>query len=280
MRTLRDAIFGLAIGDALGVPAEFKRRGTFQIKDMIGYGTHNQPSGTWSDDTSMTIATCDSVKRKGHIDYSDIMDCFHEWYFSGAYTADGTVFDIGNTTFEAINRYHNGKEPINCGISSVRANGNGSLMRILPLAFIECTEKEIRNVSKLTHAHEISQKACCIYVDIAKRLLNGESVKDILMSLAYNSPFNRLQLLGPLPEAAIQSSGYVVHTLEAALWCVVNTNTFEQCVLKAVNLGDDTDTTAAVAGGLAGIIYGYGNIPGAWIKKLRNKEVIENTLFI
>ena len=277
---LRDAIIGLAVGDALGVPVEFQRRGTFLVKGMQGYGTHNQPAGTWSDDTSMTIATCASVKRKGCIDYHDLMKCFHDWYNAGAYTADGTVFDIGNTTYQAICRYHNGEAPLSCGMSSVSSNGNGSLMRILPLAFIDCTEREIRNVSKLTHAHEISQKACCIYVDIAKRLLNGESIKDILVTSVYKAPFNRLQHLETLSRESIQSSGYVVHTLEAALWCLANTVTFEQCVLEAVNLGDDTDTTAAVAGGLAGIVYGYGKIPNAWIKKLRNKEVIENTLYI
>lgn len=279
MRTLKDAIFGLAVGDALGVPVEFKQRGTFQINDMIGYGTHDQPAGTWSDDTSMTIATCDSIKRKGHIDYPDIMESFHEWYFNGVYTADGTVFDIGNTTFEAINRYHEGKEPLSCGMNSVRANGNGSLMRIMPLAFVKSTKEEIYNVSKLTHAHEISQKACCIYVDIAKRLSSRESIDDILLSLSYQAPFNRLQRITELSETEIQSSGYVVHTLEAALWCLANTTTFEQCVLKAVNLGDDTDTTGAVAGGLAGIVYGYENIPYRWVRALRNKELIVNCLF-
>lgn len=277
---LKDAIIGLAVGDALGVPVEFKRRGSFTVKDMQGYGTHNQPPGTWSDDTSMTIATCASIKRKGCIDYCDLMHCFHEWYDTGAYTVDGTVFDIGSTTFRAINQYHNGGVPTRCGMSSASANGNGALMRILPLAFIDSTEEEICNVSKLTHAHEISQKACCIYVDIAKRLLNGEDINDILLLLSYQVPFNRLLCLASLSEPFIQSSGYVVHTLEAALWCLVNTNTFEQCVLKAVNLGDDTDTTAAVAGGLAGIIYGYDNIPKKWIATLRNVRAIEQTLFL
>ncbi|MCH1982633.1 ADP-ribosylglycohydrolase family protein [Ruminococcus sp. OA3] len=277
---LKDAIIGFAIGDALGVPVEFQSRGSFTVKDMQGYGTHDQLPGTWSDDTSMTIATCASIKRKGCIDYYDLMQCFHDWYNTGAYTADGTVFDIGNTTFQAINKYRNGEMPIRCGISSVSANGNGSLMRILPLAFMDSTKEEVCNVSKLTHAHEISQKACCIYVDIAKRLLKGESFRNIMSSLFYQAPFNRLQRLETLPEAAIQSSGYVVHTLEAALWCVVNTSTFEQCVLKAVNLGDDTDTTAAVAGGLSGIIYGYDNIPRNWIAILRNIEAIEQTLFM
>ncbi|WP_411336101.1 ADP-ribosylglycohydrolase family protein [Ruminococcus gauvreauii] len=277
---LKGAVIGVAVGDALGVPVEFKRRGSFSVKDMQGYGTHSQPPGTWSDDTSMTIATCASMKRKGIVDCSDIMKCFSDWYETGAYTADGTVFDIGNTTLQAISRYRNGEVPVNCGIDSVSANGNGSLMRILPLAFMESTKEEICNVSRLTHAHQISLKACCIYVEIARRLLNRESIKEILLSLSYKAPFNRLNRLETLPEAAIQSSGYVVHTLEAALWCLVNTGTFEQCVLKAVNLGDDTDTTAAVAGGIAGIVYGYEGIPRNWVMTLRNREIIENTLFI
>lgn len=276
---LKDAIIGLAVGDALGVPVEFRRRGTFLVKGMLGHGTHNQLAGTWSDDTSMTIATCASINRKGCIDYFDMMDGFHDWYTNGAYTADGTVFDIGNTTFQAISRYHNGDAPLKCGICSITANGNGSLMRILPLAFLDSTEEEICNVSKLTHAHEISQKACCIYVGIAKRLLSGEGIKDILLSQSHQAPFHRLRQLERLSETAIESSGYVVHTLEAALWCLVNSNTYEECLLKAVNLGDDTDTTAAVAGGLAGILYGYENIPQNWIVTLRNKEIIEKTLF-
>ncbi|MEE0420032.1 MAG: ADP-ribosylglycohydrolase family protein [Lachnospiraceae bacterium] len=279
MNLMRSAIYGLAIGDALGVPFEFKARGTYTATDMTGYGTHFQPAGTWSDDTSMTIATCASIKRKRAIDCSDIMKNFHDWYYNGVYTPDGTVFDIGNTTSQAICNYHNGENPINCGVRSVNANGNGSLMRILPLAFVDCTEKEICNVSKLTHAHEISLKACCIYVDIAKKLLHGESIKGILTSLNYKAPFNRLQNLEMLSRESIQSSGYVVHTLEAALWCLSTTDSFEQCVLKAVNLGDDTDTTAAVTGGLAGIVYGYDSIPKNWILILRNKEAIEKTLF-
>ena len=136
--TLRDCIYGLAVGDALGVPYEFRPRDTFECTDMIGYGTHGQPAGTWSDDTSMTLATCDSIRELGHIDASDMRDKFVGWIARGEYTIDG-VFDYGGTTARAL---HTGK-----GGSGERDNGNGSLMRIAPLAFVDATDDEICEVS-------------------------------------------------------------------------------------------------------------------------------------
>ena len=135
-------------------------------------------------------------------------------------------------------------------------------MRILPLAFTKATDDEIRKVSAITHAHEISEKACIEYVDIARKLIAGEKIN-----------FKNKK------EDRIKSSGFVLHTLEASLWCIFNSNSYKEAVLKAVNLGDDTDTTAAVTGGLAGIIYGYDSIPKDWIGKLKNKELIEECLF-
>uniref|UniRef100_UPI0028AE2B1B ADP-ribosylglycohydrolase family protein n=1 Tax=Lacrimispora sp. TaxID=2719234 RepID=UPI0028AE2B1B len=256
---LRSAIYGLAVGDALGVPVEFMDRGSFHVTDMKGYGTHNQPAGTWSDDTSMTLATCDSIRELQKIDLNDIMRCFSEWYYENSYTASGEVFDIGGTTASAIRRYSPGCESVKCGLDHVSANGNGSLMRIIPFAFCNCAKEEIQNVSKLTHAHNISVTACEIYVQIAQRLLNGEMIKDILGTMEFRGPFERLTRIGDLEEKEIASSGYVIHTLEAASWCLLTTNSYEECVLKAVNLGEDTETTGAVAGGLAGIVYGYDN---------------------
>lgn len=269
---LRDAVYGFAVGDALGVPFEFKKRGTFQCTDMTGNGTWNQPIGTWSDDTSMLLATLDSIKECGKIDIKDMRARFVDWASKGKYTANGDTFDIGHTTLEAL---RTGK-----GINDINANGNGSLMRILPLAFIDSTGKQVAKVSAITHAHEISKVGCRVYVAIAKGLINGVHMDSILSCLAImgEGPYKRLKDIQKLPEDKIQSSGYVVDTLEAALWCLCNTNNYKDAVLKAVNLGGDTDTVAAITGGLAGIIYGYDSIPKPWIEKLKNKKLIDSIL--
>lgn len=222
--TLSDCIYGLAVGDALGVPYEFRPRGTFECTDMIGYGTHEQPAGTWSDDTSMTLATCDSIRELGYIDTADMRDKFVCWIARGEYTIDG-VFDYGGTTARAL---HTGK-----GGSGERDNGNGSLMHIAPLAFVDATEDEICEVSAITHAHRTSTDACVIFVELMGSVMNGAL------------PSWALHLKGVL-EQEIRSGGFVCDTLKAATWCFVNTNSYEACVLAAVNLGDDSDTTAAV----------------------------------
>lgn len=268
---LKGAIYGFAIADALGVPYEFKRRGTFNCVDMVGFGTWNQPKGTFSDDTSMTIATCKSIKDNGKIELEDILKNFKKWCFNAEFTAHKKLFDIGMTTYQAI---ITGK-----GQDDNYSNGNGSLMRILPLAFISCNQKDIENVSSLTHAHEISKKACVIYVEIAKKLLEGENIVQILKKSNFKEPFHRLNYINELKESEIKSSGYVVDTLEASLWCLATTNNYKECVLKAVNLGNDTDTISAIAGGLAGIIYGLKGIPDMWIDSLVNKELIDECLF-
>lgn len=255
--TLRDCIYGLAVGDALGVPYEFRPRGTFECIDMIGYGTHGQPAGTWSDDTSMTLATCDSIRELGRIDTADMRDKFVSWIARGEYTIDG-VFDYGGTTARALRA---GK-----GGSGERDNGNGSLMRIAPLAFTDATDEEIGEVSAITHAHRTSTDACVIFVELMRDVMNG------------TPPSWALHLKG-VSEHEIRSGGFVLDTLRAATWCFVNTNSYEECVLAAVNLGDDTDTTAAVAGALAGTAYGMDAIPQEWIDTLRGKGLIERCLF-
>lgn len=281
MLKLRDAIYGFAVGDALGVPYEFKNRGTFCCTDMIGFGTWKQPAGTWSDDTSMTLATCDSIRECGKVDVEDLMKRFSRWYYDAEYTADNKVFDIGGTTREAIENYKYGRPAIDCGIDDYNANGNGSLMRILPLAFIDCTFGDAEKVSTITHAHYISMKACVMYAGIATALRLGMTLKQALQIWlkGQQEPFDRLAYLTEIPEREIKSTGYVIHTLEAALWCLMNTYNYKDAVLKAVNLGGDTDTIAAVTGGIAGMMYGYDSIPEEWIFKLKNKELIEKCLF-
>lgn len=255
--TLRDCVYGLAVGDALGVPYEFRPRGTFECTDMIGYGTHGQPAGTWSDDTSMTLATCDSIRELGHIDTADMRDKFVSWIARSEYTIDG-VFDYGGTTARAL---HTGK-----GGSGERDNGNGSLMRIAPLAFVDATDDEICEVSAITHAHRTSTESCVTFIELLRSVMDGA-----LPSWVFQ--------LKDAPERGIRSGGFVRDTLKATTWCFINTNSYEDCVLAAVNLGDDTDTTAAVAGTLAGTAYGIDAIPREWIDTLRGKELIENCLF-
>lgn len=275
---LHDAILGLAIGDALGVPYEFKKRGTFICTEMAGYGTHNQPEGTWSDDTSMVLATLDSLKSNdGKIVPKDMFERFHYWLLYGDYTAHGEVFDAGIATCKAL---QTGKPQ-----TGEYDNGNGSLMRILPLAFVPCTDDEIRAVSAITHGHRISMDACVIYVHIAKRLLAGENICEIIPTLQYDKPFDRLHRIDQISTSEIKSSGYVVDTLEAALWAVSHKSnnadkekSFRNDLLDAVNLGQDTDTVGAVAGGLAGIIYGLDEVSD-WVETLQNREELERYLW-
>lgn len=274
MNKLKDAIYGFAVADALGVPLEFKKRGTFKCTEMIGHGTWNQEVGTWSDDTSMTLATCDSIRESKKIDIDDIRSRFVRWMSKGEYTANNEMFDIGETTSNAL---HSGY-----GLDHVNSNGNGSLMRILPLAFIAHSINDVHNVSAITHAHDVSKYGCEIYVDIAVELLHGQSIRkaiDKVTACGVPNKYERLPFIAGLEERDIKSTGYVVDTLEASLWCLTQTNNYKDAVIKAVNLGDDTDTVAAVTGGLAGIMYGYDSIPKEWIEKLRNKELIDSCLF-
>lgn len=281
-KKLYDAIFGLAVGDALGVPFEFKKEGTFDCKGMEGYGTHDQPPGTWSDDTSMTLATLKSIKdNNGKVVVEDIKKNFRLWLYESKFTCNGKVFDIGNSTYKALLT----GEPC----TEEYENGNGSLMRILPLAFTDCTDDEIRAVSAITHGHWISMEACVIYVNVVRRLIKGESIEDIIPTLKYDKPFDRLSILDKLEKEDIHTSGYVVDTLEAALWALVYKERvpggwlikeYRNDILRVLNMGDDTDTVGAVTGGLLGLEHGINDyISHEWFETLRNKELIFECLW-
>ena len=294
---VKSAILGHAVGDALGVPAEFVSREKLTknpITDMVGYGSHNVPKGFWSDDTSMELCTLSSIAFKGKIDLDDIMTGFVKWVEEGYMTPHGRVFGMGRTCLVAIMNYRHGKEAQSCGGDRERDNGNGSLMRILPVCLYNCftnadREAAIDNVhfvSALTHAHDRSLIACGIYDFIVQELVSASQkasvkkalskAKDYYKDNEENKKYQRLYEANfeLIAERDINSSGYVVDTLEAAVWCLLNTSNYQECVLKAVNLGQDTDTVAAVAGGLAGILYGYENIPAEWIDCLAKKEEI------
>ena len=292
-------LLGLCIGDALGLPVEFKPRSALKatpVTDMIGYGTHNQPPGTWSDDSSLTFCLAESLCNGFNL--RDIAAKFVKWLYEGYWTPYGEVFDAGNTTRTAITRLKEGVNPLKAGSTDEFSNGNGSLMRILPLAFyleksdIEQQFEITHQVSCLTHRHLRSQIACGIYIQVAINLLKGNTPKEAYESMKctvsdYYSKwpyitelhhFNRIieSDISGLPEAAIKSSSYVVDTLEASLWCLLNSNSYPDTVLTAVNLGGDTDTLGAVTGGLAGIYYGYDGLPQKWVTRLaRAKDIIE-----
>ena len=265
---LRDAVYGAAVGDALGVPYEFMEHGTFECAGMDSGGAHGQLAGTFSDDTSMMLATCDSIRAKrGRIDCEDMRKRFCDWAFEGKYTVDGVAFDIGNTTSTAL---HEGR-----GCSGERSNGNGSLMRIAPLAFTDATDDEVRAVSAITHAHEISTECCVAYVQVMRAMIAGLPVPEATAGVKVGD----YEFDPGVSVDELRSGGYVLDTLNAALWCLVNTASYAECVLTAVNLGRDTDTTACVAGALAGVVYGLDSIPAEWVEALRGKDIIEACLF-
>lgn len=299
------AIYGVAVGDALGVPYEFCQRKNIALNpcvDMIGYGTFNKPAGTWSDDTSMTLAALEGLADMQSDDgYAAVMDCFYAWLNEGKYTTEG-VFDVGRTCMDAVFKYREGVPPLECGGKGEFHNGNGSLMRIMPavlyslVKFDKIDDAFIADMSALTHAHEISKTACIIYAHIAEMLTKIGSSKqgigvyvdaavEVVQSVLLGKPdmqevFCRLtdKSFYGLPESEIKSSGYVVDTLEAALWCLFTTKRYSACVLKAVNLGQDTDTVAAVAGGLAGLYYGKNAISKKWLAKLKGKDIINQAI--
>ncbi len=272
MRTIRDAVYGLTVADAMGLPVQFKERGSYYVDAMTGYGAFNMPEGSWSDDTSMTLATCDSIRCLGKMDVEDIRSRFAKWLNEGEYTPFGHAYDVGITCDMAI---RTGR-----GQADEWANGNGSLMRIIPLAFVDnITDEEIAEVSAITHAHTRSKKGCIYYVRIAQGLLAGQNLKECIMEIIpEESKYGRIRHIEMLTEDEISSSGYIVDTFEAAMWCLLTTDNYRDCIVKAVNLGDDTDTVGAVAGGLAGILYGYDGIPEEWIEALKAKDVIERCL--
>ncbi len=274
MRTLRDAVYGLAVGDALGLPVQFEDRDSYHIDGMVGHGTFDLPAGSWSDDTSLTLATCDSIRRNdGKINLESIYRQFRQWLFLGKYTPCGYAYDIGGTCMAAISDGKGQTDEWSCG--------NGSLMQIIPLAFVEnITDQEIRDVSAITHANPRCMEGCVYYVRIAQGLLEGRDLCELIEEIVpAGSEYFMLREIECLDRDEIKSSGYIIDTFEAAVWCLLTTSSYRECLLKAVNLGHDTDTVGTVAGGLAGIIYGYDAIPVEWIDALQAKEKIEECVF-
>jgi len=310
MNQYKSALMGLIVADALGVPVEFNSRDSLRqnpVNSMRAYGTHQQPVGTWSDDSSMTLATLDSLKQGYYLD--DMMDRFAAWKNENEYSPHGDLFDIGLGTWKAIDRWVEDRDVKTCGGDSAQNNGNGSLMRMLPVCLYgyeweksgELSETEvisrIHEVSGLTHNHLRSKIACGLYYFCVKAILDGkgslserlyigmnrgfafyERSEECVHELCYYDRLRNLTSFAELGEDGIRSSGYVVDTLEAVIWCLLNTDSYRECVLKAVNLGEDTDTVGAIAGGLAGLWYGEEAIPKEWLDVIVRREWIEEML--
>lgn len=300
-----DALLGVAVGDAVGVPFEFNSRdkmNTNPAKGMIGFGTHNQPPGTWSDDSSLTFCLAESLIYGYNL--KDISINFIKWKKEAYWSARGNVFDIGLTTAQAISRLD---KIIKKGDLEELAqqkyagneydNGNGSLMRIIPLLFYikERPIKEqfeiIWEVSALTHRHIRAAMSCLIYLKLAEKLLHGknkemaysEMRKDISsfwieMEFAERERkhFEKIiqQDIRKTPITNLKSGGYVIEVLESSIWFFLAKKSYEETILSIINIGHDTDTSAAIAGGLAGIYYGQKGIPKHWIASLARKEEI------
>ena len=290
-------IYGLAVGDALGVPVEFEERDTYCLTDMIGYGTYQQPPGTWSDDTSLTLALMEHLGEKS--DLNGLMDKFVA-YRNGYLTPFGNCFDIGIATNEAIERYLSGIFTEECGGQDESSNGNGALMRISPLVFLLMKKSNlieqvefIKKYTMLTHRHPRSIVASIIYIFVLKDMLFNDSLPEVLDSVQikleeifrqnseyweeYENHFKEIfdEEFYHKSREEIKSTGYVVDTLKACLWCLGTTNSFKDSVLKAVNLGEDTDTIGAITGTLGGAKYSMESIPKEWIGKIANKALID-----
>ena len=308
---LTDGMLGLAVGDALGVPYEscsLEQMRAEPCTGMVGYRHHNQPTGSWSDDTSMALCTADSL-CKG-FDPTDMMKKFILWKNHRSYTATGVVFDIGRKTRKALQRFEDGSPAEYCGGTSVESNGNGSLMRIFPMAVWQCLKGNaddehideflapIHAASEITHGHAISLICCGLFaltlrewlleseenvsfLDIAERAfqkgrrtylaMGGDFREEMEKEAQFLSPYQ----LKDYREEDLPAWGFVLNSWHMAVWGLVTTNNYRDCVLKMVNRGYDTDSNAAIAGALAGVIYGKEAIPEEWVNELQNKQLIE-----
>lgn len=296
---IKGLLYGIAIGDAMGVPVEFMSRRHLQanpVTCMRAFGTHHQPAGTWSDDTAMSMLLVEQL-IEGY-DVQKLADRFCHWYQYNDWTSHGQIFDMGVSTRNAMDKLSKGVSALQSGEYDDYSNGNGSLMRILPLAIhlqhrpIEERFRVVREVSGITHAHIRSMIGCFFAVEFVINLLKEKDkcdayyetqnlVRDYLHLINVKTSeielYNRILFddISCIPQEDIYSSGYILHTLEASLWAFLTTDNFKDAILKAVNLGDDSDTVGSVTGGMAGLFYGFEQIPSKWVEVLAKREKIE-----
>lgn len=301
MKNIEASLFGFIIGDALGVPVEFISRDVLndnKITDMIANPRRRTTIGYWSDDSAMTLCSMQSIIEHKSIRENDLIEKFYLWFRHGYMAIDNKCFGIGKTTLKAMNDYERLGYPnyIAQDELSPLNRGNGSLMRILPITLFLYYQKNmiknelcivIERVSSLTHSDKIVRMACVFYSFLVFSIMDDQSFLEafdmaiISFKKQYQnhdySVFERVlsKKILTCDEDAIESSGYVIHTLEACLWSVSTTNNYQDAVLKAVNLGRDSDTIAALSGAIAGLLYGMDDIPEKWLSNLREKDKLD-----
>lgn len=277
-------LLGLAVGDAVGTTVEFKPRGSFlPVTDMVGGGPFQLKPGQWTDDTSMALCLGTSLLSKAGFDPIDQMDRYWDWYKNGYLSSTGDCFDIGNTVHQALEKYKRTGNPFS-GNTSPNAAGNGSLMRLapIPIYYFSDLEKTLYfagESSRTTHSAQECIESCQLFAEMLFRALSGLSKDEILFNTTIRISSSRIQSIarGNYCQKSIdqiKGTGYVVESLEAALWCFYQTDTFNTAILQAANLGDDADTTAAICGQIAGAYYGETGIPVKWLERLFMKNEI------
>jgi len=284
----RGCLLGLAVGDAIGTTVEFKPRGNFEpVTDMVGGGPFGLEPGQWTDDTSMALCLAESLIERQGFDARDQMERYIRWRHDGHLSSTGRCFDIGNATSSALHRFERTGQPFS-GSTDPYSAGNGSIMRVAPIPMFFCPDAKRAmlnaiNSSRTTHAARECLDACSLFACMLVAALEGKRKKEILIGSVTSELMwemaPKIQAIYGCQykdkvEDQIRGSGYVVESLEAALWCFHQTDSFSDAILKAVNLGDDADTTAAVCGQIAGAFYGESGIPTEWLDKLCMRERI------
>jgi len=280
----RGCLLGLATGDALGTTLEFQPRDSYgPHTEMIGGGPFDLMPGEWTDDTSMALCLATSLLSQGRFDAQDQMNRYCDWVDKGYLSSNGRCFDIGNTVRRALATYRASGEPF-AGPVEPSAAGNGSLMRLAPVVMFFHPKRDLIlhyavESSRTTHGAPECLEACGLFAALLTRALDGADRSGILAPLQHRFASPKIQAIADgrflgKDRALIESSGYVVHSLEAALWCFSMTTSFCDAVLLAANLGDDADTTAAICGQLAGAHYGASAIPGRWLAQLAMHDEI------
>ena len=281
----RGALLGLAVGDAVGTAVEFHPRGTFvPLTDMVGGGPFKLAKGQWTDDTSMALCLATSLVERNGFDPLDQITRYCRWREDGYLSSTGTCFDIGKTISAALARFRRTGDPF-AGSTDSKSAGNGSIMRLAPIpmfffADLDATERHAAESSRTTHGAEECVDGCRLLGRIISRALLGAAKDDVALGdreLFSGAPAIAAIARGTYidkPVAAIRGTGYVVDSLEAAMWCFMQTSTFKDAILAAANFGDDADTTAAVCGQIAGAFYGESQIPVTWLESLAMRAEI------
>lgn len=279
-------LLGLACGDAVGTTVEFKPRGSFTpLTDLVGGGPFNLEAGQWTDDTSMALCLASSLLEQQGFDAHDQMARYCRWRSQGYWSSNGRCFDIGNTVSQALRRFELSDNPVS-GSTAANSAGNGSIMRLAPIPMfyfsesLAVVEQKAAASSVTTHGAVECVDACRLLANVLVRALAGQSKESVLfgdsetfvgtekiVAIAKGEYQNK-------SEAEIKGTGYVVASLEAALWCFYQTDNFANAILLAANLGDDADTTAAICGQVAGAFYGESGIPAAWLTRITMREEI------